>query len=425
MPMLLIYLLFHSIEVFANANPFLNLKSDSAILMDAETGQVLFEKNMNRKEYPASITKVMTGMLALERSNLSDTITMTKEAVFSVERDSSHIALDVGEQLLMKYALYALAIESANDAANGIGVYVSGSLEEFANLMNKRAKELGALNTHFVTTNGLNNINHYTTAYDMALIMKQAIKTPHFLEFFNNKSFDIPPTNMQNKIRYLHNKNSLLTGRLKYEGLIASKTGWTSEAKHTLVTAARRGNRVLIVVSLNSPKQGDKYEDTMKLFDYGFNEFKEVSINTSQLLKALPLNDSSKSIKRFINGENPIVKRLIHKSLSIEDIALDYQIDNSVTISDKKLKLLLGLKNNNEIMYSNIGSVEINESVKALYTPDAPVTKIIASILLKIIKIIAKIFMYLVLFLIGFIIFKKILIKYLRYKRDMKKKHNK
>ena len=157
-----IFMLLSSIGVLASPN--FTIKSDSAILMDAETGQVLFEKNMNKIEYPASITKVMTGLLALENSNLDDIITMTHEGVFSVERDSSHIALNVGEQISMRDALYALAIQSANDAANGIGIHISGSLEEFAKLMNKRAKELGALNTHFVTTNGLHDSQHYTTA---------------------------------------------------------------------------------------------------------------------------------------------------------------------------------------------------------------------------------------------------------------------
>ena len=165
-----IFMLLSSIGVLASPN--FTIKSDSAILMDAETGQVLFEKNMNKIEYPASITKVMTGLLALENSNLDDIITMTHEGVFSIERDSSHIALNVGEQISMRDALYALAIQSANDAANGIGIHISGSLEEFAKLMNKRAKELGALNTHFVTTNGLHDSQHYTTAYDMALFNK-------------------------------------------------------------------------------------------------------------------------------------------------------------------------------------------------------------------------------------------------------------
>lgn len=417
----MIFITFGAIPAFAENNiPTIN--SEAAVLIDAVTGQILFEKNMNKKEYPASITKIMTGMLALENSKLNDIIVMTKEAVFSVERNSSHIALDIGEEIVMRDALYALAVKSANDAANGIGVHVSGNLEDFAKLMNKRAKELGALNTHFVTTNGLDNPNHYTTAYDMALIMKQAINTPHFLEFFNQKSYEIPPTNMQEKIRLIHNKNSLLTGRLKYEGIIASKTGWTSEAKHTLVTAAKRGNRVLIVVSMNSKDAQVKYEDTINLFDYGFNNFQEISINQQQLINSLPNNEDSKELREFINMNNPNIKSLLHKNLTLEDVTLSYQLENSDGNSGKKLRMELKLKNASEFMYPDLGNFVIKQAVKKPVQAVNGVhknsfVKMIGTILLKILEI----FMYIVLFFIGFAIFKAIVMKYLRYRYRKKK----
>ena len=403
-----IFMLLSSIGVLASPN--FTIKSDSAILMDAETGQVLFEKNMNKIEYPASITKVMTGLLALENSNLDDIITMTHEGVFSVERDSSHIALNVGEQISMRDALYALAIQSANDAANGIGIHISGSLEEFAKLMNKRAKELGALNTHFVTTNGLHDSQHYTTAYDMALFMKQAIQTPYFMDFFNQKSHDIPPTNMQNDIRYLHNKNGLLNGKRYYYGLIASKTGWTTQAKHTLVTVAKRGSRILIVVALNSEDASAKYEDTMNLFDYGFNEFKELSIDNESLLELLPKDDSSKIIKKLIKDTNPYIIRLLHKNLSEKDIKLNHKtIENS-----KEMELSLSV-NDNEFMYSDIGVIDLMEK------SDVPREKVEIPLTTKVLKITKQIFMYLFLFLVGLSIFRKTQRRYLKYKNRNKK----
>lgn len=403
-----------STAIFAQSEiPVIN--SDAAVLIDANTGQVLFEKNMNKKEYPASITKVMTGMLALENCSLDEIITMTREAVFSVERDSSHIALDVGEQIPMRYALYALAIKSANDAANGIGVHISGSLEAFADLMNKRAKELGALNTHFVTANGLHNQEHYTTAYDMALIMKEAIKTPKFLEFFNQKSYEIPPTNMQEKIRILHNKNSLLTGRLRYEGLIASKTGWTTEAKHTLVTAAKRGERVLIVVTLNSSDSQDKYNETMKLFDYGFNEFKEISISKNQLLNSLKEDSDFNSIKEFIGQDNLEIKRLINKELSVDDIYLYSKIEENSERNAKTLKILLNLNKGSELMYPDMGSYRIERALNRMKFELVSHSSITNK---KIFSVILKIFVYLSSFLGIFILSKVIIIKYLKYKTD-------
>lgn len=401
-----IFMLLSSVGVLASPN--FTIKSDSAILMDAETGQVLFEKNMNKIEYPASITKVMTGLLALENSNLDDIITMTHEGVFSIERDSSHIALNVGEQISMRDALYALAIQSANDAANGIGIHISGSLEDFSKLMNKRAKELGALNTHFVTTNGLHDSQHYTTAYDMALFMKQAIQTPYFLDFFNQKSYDIPPTNMQNDIRYLHNKNGFLNGKRHYYGLIASKTGWTTEAKHTLVTAAKRGSRILIVVALNSNDASAKYEDTMNLFDYGFNEFNELSIDKEFLMRLLPKDDSSKIIKKLIKDTNPYIIRLLHKDLSEKDIKLNHKINETT----KEMELSLSVKEN-QSMYSDIGIINLMEKSEVT-RPEIP-------LITKVLKITKQIFLYLFLFLVGFSIFRKTQRRYLKYKNRNRK----
>ena len=134
-----------------NVNEFPQLQSETAVLMDAETGQILYQKEMNKKMYPASITKIVTGMLALKNAQLTETITMSYDAVFSIDRDSSHIALDVNEQITLEQALYALTIESANDAANGIAELVGGSMEEFVDMMNQTAKDAGAINTNFST----------------------------------------------------------------------------------------------------------------------------------------------------------------------------------------------------------------------------------------------------------------------------------
>ena len=185
--------------------------SESAVLIDAASGQVLFQKNMNQKAYPASITKIMTGMLALEKGDLSQTVTMSEEAVFSIDRSSAHIALDVDEEITLEQALYALAIASANEAANGIAETVSGSVADFAKEMNQTAVEAGAQNTNFTNPNGLHDDNHYTTAYDMAKITAAALQNPKFAEIFGTEKYDIPPTNKQPETRYLLNHLSLTT----------------------------------------------------------------------------------------------------------------------------------------------------------------------------------------------------------------------
>lgn len=333
-----------------------SILSQGAVLMDAKTGQVLFEKNMNEKEAPASTTKIMTGLLALEKGNLDDIITMSKDAVFSIERNSSNIALDVNEQISLRNALYGMAIHSANDAANGIAEYIGGTNENFINMMNAKAKELGALNTHFLNSNGLYDENHYSTAYDMALILREGIKTPGFLEFFNKRTYTIPPTNLKDKERVLYNANSLLMGRWGDVGLIASKTGYTVKAQHTLVTAARRGNRTLIVVVLNSDRPRDKYADTVKLLNYGFEEFKEVSIKNDFLNKTLENQDGGKAIEKILT-ENPVNETiLLHKGLTINDVDIKYE-----GLLQNRLNFSLSINTHSNLMYEKIGKIIVED----------------------------------------------------------------
>lgn len=329
-----------------------SIMSRSAVLMDAKTGQVLFEKNMHDKAYPASTTKIMTGLLALENGKLDDMVTMTRDAVFRIERGSSNIALDTDEQMLLRDLLYALAIRSANDAANGIAEHIGGTYDNFINMMNKRAKELGANDTHFVNPNGLYSEDHYSTAYDMALILRQGIQTPGFLEFFNKRNYTIPPTNLKDKERVLYNSNSLLMGRYGDVGLIASKTGYTVKTKHTLVTAAKAGDRVLIAVTLNSDHPKDKYYDTKKLLEFGFGEFKEVKIDNDFLSKSLEFLSNKEVIERTLKN-NPLNKTfLLHNNFTLDDVEVKYG-----NLENNKFNISLFLNNHSNLMYKDIGKI--------------------------------------------------------------------
>jgi len=339
------------------------IDSDSAVLMDARTGQILFAKNKDKKQFPASITKVMTGMLALENADIKDTITMSRQAVFSIERGSSHIALDTDEKLSLEDALYALSIESANDAGNGIAEYIAGDSEGFAELMNKRARELGALNTHFVNAHGLDDPSHYTTAYDMALIMRQAIKTPHFKEIFTANYYKMPPTNLQAKEREFHSKNLLLNGSYEYEGITASKLGWTSKANNTLVTSASRDGRDLIVVVMNSTGHRGTYLDTMKLFDYGFNEFQEVVVLSADVEKSLPLS-TEKAADITVKTDEDIT-RLLHKSVFPDSVQASYEILEGGSVNNITTKVSFQLPQKNTYMYEDLGSITIDTPVTA------------------------------------------------------------
>lgn len=267
--------------------------AQAAILMDTKTGQVLYGKNQHTRLYPASITKVMTALVAIETRNPTEKITMSKEAVYGIERNSSHIGLDVGEEISLDQGLHALLLDSANEVANGIAELSAGSIAEFARRSTQRAKELGAYNTNFKNPHGLHDPDHYTTAYDMALIAQAAIQNPYFQEIMNTHTYQIPPTNKCSEIRYLSQSHKLLHegryGRSYRPDVIGGKTGYTSVAGNTLVTMAKRGDMELICVVLKS-SPGKAYADTNAILDYGFENFKAISLHqASHVISSVPM----------------------------------------------------------------------------------------------------------------------------------------
>lgn len=252
--------------------------AEAAILMEANTGAVLYAKNIDEKLYPASTTKILTCLLATENLNLNDVVTMSNEAVFSVPIDGSKIYLDVGNEISVDQAIQATLIASANDAANGLAELMAGSLDVFADMMNERAAKLGCTNSHFVNSNGLYDDDHYTTARDLALIGRAFWSNELLCKYSSTKRVHIPPTENQPKDIIENSKNKLYAGgEYEYEYLVGSKTGFTSEARQTLVSCAEKNGMKLICVILKeeSPYQ---YEDTINLFDYGFGNFQMINI---------------------------------------------------------------------------------------------------------------------------------------------------
>lgn len=255
----------------------LTLTAESAILMDATTGKILYEKNSRTKQYPASITKLMTILLALEHGSLEDEITFSHDAVFSIEPGSAHIAIQEGEILTLEQVLYGIMLRSANECANAAAEYVDGSMEKFAEHMTARAKELGCENTNFVNANGLFDENHYTTAYDMALIAQELLKNETYRSMMSNIYYLIPPTNKQPEERPLHGQHQMLNENslYYYEPAEGGKTGYTVEAQNTLVTYAKQGDTELIAVVLKC-NGAQHYVDTKTLFEYGFANYQTV-----------------------------------------------------------------------------------------------------------------------------------------------------
>lgn len=271
----------------------LTLASQAAVLMDADTGTVLYQKNMHQVLYPASITKLMTALLAVQSLQPEQVLTVSQAAVNAVPRTSSHISLLPGETLTAEEALYAIGMESANDAANVLAEAVAGSLEAFARQMTKTAQALGAKNTHFANANGLPDGNHTTTAYDMALITAAAWKQQGLATYFSTVNHTLPATNLSSS-RSFRNKDRLLAGgQYYYDGVQMAKTGWTSSAQGTFAAVVKQGDVTLVAVTMKSPLLEDKYRDTHKLLDYGFSHYSRVTVSGEKIAAELSLGDFS------------------------------------------------------------------------------------------------------------------------------------
>ena len=268
------------------ASPY--IVSETAVVIEAETGTVLYNKNMNRQMHPASITKLMTAMLAIENCDADEVMTTSHNAVYSLPFNTSHIALFENEQITVEQALYALGIESANDAANVIAEHISGTNEEFGRLMTERARKAGAKNTNFTNPHGLPENDHYTTAYDMAVITAEALENEGFAKYFSTNRFDMGPTNEREETRQFWNANWFINGYEPCEGLVMSKTGWTEEARHTLVTAAERNGMTLVAVVMYSEKQGDKYDDTLALLNWCFDRYTTIQVTKDDMAEDIP-----------------------------------------------------------------------------------------------------------------------------------------
>lgn len=267
-----------------------SIEAQAAIVMDYYTGAVLYSKAADTQMYPASITKIMTALLACENNPLDDIVTTSENAVYNISEDSSRAWLEVGESLTMEQMLMCIMLQSANDAAYAVAEHTSGSMKKFVELMNQRAREIGCTGTHFNNPHGLHNENHYTTARDMALIMKTAWRNTRFRRFASTVTYEIPPTDLFKETRsYLNNHKMMKTEEYEYPGVLGGKTGFTDQAGNTLVTVAYKNSMALVVVVLNGINGA--YSDTAALLDYGFENFKNYRIDSivaNDTLKTLP-----------------------------------------------------------------------------------------------------------------------------------------
>jgi len=351
----------------------------AGILIDFETGQILYQKNPHEKLYPASTTKMLTGLIILENHSLNEIVTVDSESPFV---QGSKIFIEEGEQLSVKDLLYATLIDSSNDCAAALAIFHSGSIENFAILMNQRAKELGANDSNFVNPHGLHDDNHFTTAYDLSLIAQEAYKNDLFREIVSLATYHMSITNKHDEPRYYKTSNKFLFDTnlmyynnkyvtIKYDIVDGIKSGYTTNSKNVLVSTAKKNEIRLISVVMRSDTD-NLYLDSRKLLDYGFDNYKYHYFTFSgNKITSIPIENgtvnslnlfASSTIKNLIpitydigKIEEKIILNQVILPVHVNDVLgkIEYYIDDKLIgssdlIADKEViekNLLLSITN--------------------------------------------------------------------------------
>lgn len=367
---ILLYILFTP-PVFA-ANENLNLSASAAILIDAHSGKVLYSKNAYDKAYPASITKILTAALVLENCKLDDTVVITEDAINNLEHGYVTSNLKVGEELTIEELLNILLISSANDVAIVLANHVSGSVEDFATLMNNKAKELGCLNSHFLNPNGVHYENHYSTAYDLALIGKYALQFDKFKEIVSKTSYELSPTNLTtDKTRKFYTTNDLLLDNSPnyYKYALGIKTGFTTPAGYCLISYSEKNGLPLISVVLNSGTSDDRYLDTKSLFEYGDSNYylNRIALkgNSIQTLKIKRATNKTKKVNLILADDVAIV---MDKNTSASAVSSNIKINKNLKAPIKQGDILGSIEYTlDDVTYSS--NLIASHDVKYSYTP--------------------------------------------------------
>lgn len=321
--------------------------AEAAILMDMKSGKVLYNKNENEKMYPASITKIMTAILTLESGiDFSEVITATQDAINPITNKHSHMGILVGENLTVENLIYGMLVYSANDAANVLAIRVAGSLDAFVQMMNDKAIELGATNTHFANAHGFHDDNHYTTASDIALIARYAMQNETFRQIVKTDMYTMEATNKYRETRYLSSTNHLISRRRQanyyYKKAIGIKTGYTDESGYCLAAAAVDGDTELLSVVLNchniTEDESGLYSfiDTKSLFEYGFNNFKYITIAPSGTVVAdSSVYEAKDNIRVTLTPKNDI-GNILPIDIDMNEVKAESVINEEIAAPIKK-----------------------------------------------------------------------------------------
>ena len=324
-----------------------NYNTSSEIVMEASTNRVLYANHIYEKKYMASTTKILTAIVVIENCDLTETVEVGAK---TVGIEGSSIYLEAGEKLTVKDLLYGLMLRSGNDCAETLAVHCAGSIEKFAELMNETAEKIGAKNSHFVNPHGLHDDNHYTTAYDLALISCYAIKNKDFKEIVSTQNVKIP-FSTHNTFRYLTNKNKMLK---EFDGATGIKTGFTKKAGRCLVSSCNRGGMELISVVLNC---GPMFERSKILLQNGFDDYKMYNlVESDNIIAFIPTGNPEEKRGVYIK-EDVIVPLTESEQKSVEIVYELPEIINSTAKKDEEIGFVKIYCKNNLIFSQKIYTI--------------------------------------------------------------------
>lgn len=301
----------------SNASEAPSIDTGSIYLMDSRTTKPLYTKDENTRMYPASTTKIMTAILTLENCDLDEVVTANYSALSNIPEGYTTADIQIGEQLTIEQLLELLLVHSANDAANVLAEYVGGSIDSFVSMMNTKLNDLGLTDSHFTNAYGLQDDNHYTTAHDLAFLMKYCLQNETFRKISGQASCAIPATNMWGPRKYDSTNQLLIAGNeYYYQYVFSGKTGFTSQAKHCLVTAAYNNNLELICVVLGND---DRFNVTRSLYEYAFSnyELKNV-INENDVVTNITVNGASNKTRNLDVLISETIPALVETNVATE-----------------------------------------------------------------------------------------------------------
>lgn len=361
---LIIILMLFNTFIFTSYGQEIGISAESAIVIDAKTGRVLFEKNAHKRMYMASTTKIMTALVALEKGNPNN---MVKINGNSTNIEGSSIYLQEGEIMLLKDLLYGLMLCSGNDAACAIAQHIGGNIDNFVNMMNEKATELKLENTHFTNPHGLHNADHYTSAYDLAIISKEAMHLKSFKKIVGTKLWVAQREG--DRYKYFYNKNKVLT---QYQNGTGVKIGYTKVAGRCLVASAEKNGMEIICVVLNAPNW---FNDSYHLMNYIFDKYKPIRlIEKNQIFKTIDIENGSKDTTKIIPSKEivlPLAEEEINKIFlvySIKDqlvapIKRKQKIGVAKIYLDNKLLMSVDMITREDIDFQRKGPIELLKNI--------------------------------------------------------------